>query len=177
MHLVTEGERGRFEFEPPLLLVEPGDSVRFVPDDHMHGVKSVAGMLPEGAAPWRGRMGDELVVKLDQPGVYGVKCPSGYKVGMVGLIVVGDDPGNWELARAVRHPPEPSRAFDALFDAADLRAGAPHGLHGLAAQPQWRPLAPIATVSSPSTRLMATTLRMVPSWRPASSSAPPATAF
>lgn len=118
MHLVTEGDHGRFEFEPPLLLIEPGDSVRFVPDDHMHGVKSVAGMLPEGAAPWRGRMGDEVVVTLDQPGVYGVKCPAGYKVGMVGLIVVGDHPGNWDLARAVRHPPEPSRAFDALFEAA-----------------------------------------------------------
>jgi pseudoazurin len=118
MHLVTEGERGRFEFEPPLLFIEPGDSVRFVPDDHMHGVKSVAGMLPEGAAPWRGRMGEELVVTLDRPGVYGVKCPAGYKVGMVGLIVVGHDPANWDLARSVRHPPEPSRAFAALFDAA-----------------------------------------------------------
>ncbi len=118
MHLVTEGEHGRFEFEPPLLLVAPGDSVRFVPDDHMHGVKSVAGMIPDGVAPWRGRMGDELVVTLNQPGVYGVKCPAGYKVGMVGLIVVGDHPPNWNLARAVRHPPEPSQAFDGLFDAA-----------------------------------------------------------
>jgi pseudoazurin len=118
MHLVTEGQHGRFEFEPPLLFIDPGDSVRFVPDDHMHGVKSVAGMLPEGATPWRGRMGEELVVTLDQPGVYGVKCPAGYKVGMVGLIVVGHDLVNWDLARSVRHPPEPSQAFAALFDAA-----------------------------------------------------------
>jgi pseudoazurin len=118
VRLVTDGEHGRFQFEPSLLFVEPGDSVRFVPEDHMHGVKSIAGMQPEGAAPWRGRLGDELVVTLDRPGVYGVKCPAGYKVGMVGLIVVGHDPGNWNLARAVRHPPEPSRAFAGLFDAA-----------------------------------------------------------
>jgi pseudoazurin len=121
VHLMTEGEHGRFTFEPPLLFIEPGDSVRFVPEDHMHGIKSIAGMLPEGAAPWRGRMGGELVVTLDQPGVYGVKCPAGYKVGMVGLIVVGRDPGNWESARAVRHPPEPSRAFAGLFSAAECR--------------------------------------------------------
>ena len=121
----------------------------------MHGVKSVAGMLPEGVAPWRGRMGDELVVTLNQPGVYGVKCPAGYKVGMVGLIVVGRDPPNWESARAVRHPPEPSRAFAGLFERGRVPAGAPGGLPGLALQPQWRPLAPTATVSSPSARLIA----------------------
>ena len=121
MRLVTGGEHGRFLFEPPLLFIAPGDSVRFVPEDHMHGVKSIAGMLPVGASPWRGRMGDELVVTLDRPGVYGVKCPAGYKVGMVGLIVVGDQPDNWDQARAVRHPPEPTRAFAGLVGAAECR--------------------------------------------------------
>ena len=81
----------------------------------MHAVKSIAGMLPEGAAPWRGRMGEEVVVELDQPGVYGVKCRSGYDVGMVGLLVVGDDPPNFAQAQKVRHPPAASMAFQAMF--------------------------------------------------------------
>lgn len=121
MRLVTESERGRFLFEPSLLLIQPGDTVTFVPESRMHGVKSVAGMLPEGAAPWRGRMGEQISVQLDQPGVYGVKCPAGYDVGMVGLIVVGNDPANWQSARAVRHPPAASTAFDELFAAAACR--------------------------------------------------------
>jgi pseudoazurin len=115
MSLVTEGTHGRFRFDPPLVLAQPGDTVRFVPQDSMHAVKSVAGMLPEGVAPWRGRMGEELVVPLPQPGVYGVKCRSGYEVGMVGLIVVGDNEANWASAAAVRHPPTASSAFAALF--------------------------------------------------------------
>ena len=115
MRLVTEDGNGRFHFEPALVLAAPGDSVRFVPDAPMHAVKSVAGMLPHGVAPWRGRMGEELVVQLDQPGLYGVKCRAGYEVGMVGLIVVGDSAPNWEDALAVRHPPAASAVFAALF--------------------------------------------------------------
>ena len=115
VHLVTEGAHGRFMFDPPVLFAQPGDTVRFVPDDAMHAVKSIAGMLPEGAAPWRGRMGEEIVVELDQPGVYGVKCRSGYDVGMVGMLVVGDDPPNFEQAQKVRHPPAASMAFQAMF--------------------------------------------------------------
>ena len=34
------------------------------------------------------------------PGVYGVKCRSGYDVGMVGLLVVGDDPPNFVAGAA-----------------------------------------------------------------------------
>ena len=115
VHLATESVQGRFLFEPPILFAEPGDTVRFVPDDGMHGVKSIKGMLPEGATPWRGRMGEEVAVKLDQPGVYGVKCRSGYDIGMVGLVVVGDDPPNFAEAQRVRHPPAAAMAFQAMF--------------------------------------------------------------
>ena len=115
MRLVTESSNGRFRFEPDLLFAAPGDIVRFLPDDAMHAVKSVAGMVPDGAAPWRGRMGEELAVQLDRPGLYGVKCRAGYEVGMVGLIVVGDTAPNWDEAIAVRHPPAASAAFAQLF--------------------------------------------------------------
>lgn len=121
VHLVSENERGKFHFEPQLLYAQVGDVVRFVPDDAMHAVKSVPGMLPAGAAPWRGYMGETLEVQLDRPGVYGVKCRAGYDVGMVGLIVVGDQPANWDEARAVRHPPRASEAFAELFDEAGCR--------------------------------------------------------
>ena len=115
VHLVTEGEHGRFMFDPPVVYAQTGDTIRFLPDDAMHAVKSIVGMLPEGAASWRGRMGEEVLVQLDQPGVYGVKCRSGYDIGMVGLLVVGDDPPNFAQAQTVRHPAAASRAFQSMF--------------------------------------------------------------
>jgi pseudoazurin len=121
VHLVSESESGRFRFEPAVVYAEVGDTVRFIPDDGMHAAKSVPGMLPAGATPWRGRMGETVSVHLERPGVYGVKCRSGYEVGMVGLIVVGSDPPNWDEARAVRHPSRPSAEFALLFDEAGCK--------------------------------------------------------
>ena len=124
VQLMMESDAGRFRFAPALLLAEPGDEVRFVPDGRLHAVASIAGMLPEGVPPWRSRMGEPMTLQLDVPGVYGVKCLAHYSLGMVALIVVGRDPANWDRARAVRHPPAAAEAMAALFDAAACRLGA-----------------------------------------------------
>jgi pseudoazurin len=123
VRLLTESDEGRFRFEPPLVFAAVGDTVRFVPDNRLHAVKSVAGMLPDGVPGWRGRMGEELVVALEQPGVYGIKCQAHYQVGMVALIVVGSRPPNWRTARAVRHPPMPTEVFQGLFAEAACAEG------------------------------------------------------
>lgn len=126
VRMLVESDDGRFTFEPTLLFVQPGDQVRFVPDSPMHAVKSISGMLPEHALGWRGRMGGETLVRLDVPGVYGIKCMAHYEVGMVALIVVGDQaPANWSAAQTVRHPPMADAAFDRLFAQAACRLPRP----------------------------------------------------
>ncbi len=122
--MVTEGPGGRFRFEPAIVRIRPGDTVRFVAHDPIHATKSIPGMMPAGAAPWWGEMGAPLEVTFTVPGVYGFKCPSHYTVGMVGLIIVGDPGANLEEARAQRHPGMAQEAFDRLFarlSAADRR--------------------------------------------------------
>ena len=123
VRLLMEGHAGRFRFEPALVLAEPGDEIRFLPESRLHGVKSIAGMLPAGVPPWRSRMGEPLPLRLDAPGIYGVKCPAHYQLGMVALIVVGRDPPNWAEARAVRHPPAAAEVMQALFAAAACELG------------------------------------------------------
>jgi pseudoazurin len=121
MRLMTDAPQGRFSFEPPILFAAVGDGVRLVPSSRLHAVKSIAGMLPEGVKPWRGRMGEEVQLRLDTPGVYGLKCSAHYQIGMVALIVVGDARPNWDAARAVRHPPLPAGVLDRLFNVAACR--------------------------------------------------------
>ncbi len=123
VRLVTDGVEGRFRFEPQLVLAAVGDEVRFEPADRLHAVKSMGGMLPEGVAPWRGRMGEEVRLRLKAPGVYGVKCSAHYQIGMVALIVAGDAPPNWDAARAVRHAPMAAERMEGLFREAACRLG------------------------------------------------------
>lgn len=126
VRLLTQGTAGLFRIEPALVWVDPGTRVRFPLDSHIHGVRSVPGMLPEGAEPVAGGVGVPAEVTLEVEGVYGIKCPSHYALGMVGLIVVGDPSANLEAARAVRHPPAAQTVFDRLFELLDcLRRGGP----------------------------------------------------
>ena len=115
VRMVTDGSDGRFRFEPRIVRIQPGDTVRFVAHDPIHATKSIPGMMPEGARPWWGEMGQALEVTLTVPGVYGFKCPSHYTVGMVGLIIVGDPSPNLRKAASLRHPRMAQEAFARLF--------------------------------------------------------------
>jgi len=47
--------------------------------------------MPEGAAGWKSKMGEEgFSVKLEKEGAYVYKCNPHMTTGMVGAIVVGD---------------------------------------------------------------------------------------
>ena len=101
-------------FDPAFVRIAPGDTVRFVPTDKGHDVASIAGMLPDGAIPFEGKMNQETAVTFDKPGVYGVKCKPHYGMGMVALIVVGE-PTNVDAAKAIKQPGKAKKAFEALF--------------------------------------------------------------
>ncbi len=102
-------------FEPALVKVAPGDTVKFVSTDKGHNAESIKGMLPEGAAPFVGKNGEDIVVKFDQEGIYGVKCLPHYGMGMVAMIVVGT-PSNLDQAKAVPQVGKAKQVFATLFD-------------------------------------------------------------
>jgi pseudoazurin len=112
--MLNKGADGTMVFEPSLLKIAPGDRIRFVPTDKGHNVLSIEGMAPEGAAAFQSKMGQELTVTFDQPGVYGYECKPHYGMGMVGLVVVGD-PVNLAEAQAVPQKGKAKKRFEALF--------------------------------------------------------------
>ncbi|WP_234685147.1 pseudoazurin [Bradyrhizobium monzae] len=102
-------------FEPALVKIAPGDTVKFVASDKGHNAASIKGMLPDGAAPFVGKNGEDMSVKFDQAGVYGVKCVPHYALGMVAMIVVGT-PTNIEQAKAVPQVGKAKQMFATLFE-------------------------------------------------------------
>lgn len=89
--MLNKGEAGTMVFEPALVKLAPGDSIRFIPTDKSHNVETIDGMLPEGATPFVGKLNEELTVTFDQPGLYGLRCKPHFAMGMVMVISVGDD--------------------------------------------------------------------------------------
>ena len=113
--MLNKGAEGMMVFEPALIKVAPGDTVRFISADKGHNAETVKGMLPDGAASFAGKIGEDVAVKFDQAGIYGVKCTPHYGMGMVALVVVGT-PANEDQARAVPQVGKAKQVFAALFD-------------------------------------------------------------
>ncbi|MGY3617214.1 pseudoazurin [Bradyrhizobium sp. USDA 10063] len=114
--LLNKGaDGGVMVFEPAFVKIAPGDTVKFLSTDKGHNAESVKGMLPEGATPFVGKNGEDIAVKFDKEGVYGVKCLPHYGMGMVAMIVVGT-PGNVDQAKAVPQTGKAKQVFATLFD-------------------------------------------------------------
>lgn len=101
--MLNNGKAGMMVFEPALVKVAPGDTVTFQPIDKIHSAESIPGMIPAGAAPFKGKMGQPMTVKFSTPGVYGYKCPPHYGMGMVGVVIVGNASSNIAAAEKVTH--------------------------------------------------------------------------
>jgi pseudoazurin len=115
VRMLDKGTEGVMVFEPALVKIEPGDTVKFVGTSKGHNAESIKGMLPEGATPFVGKLNQDIAVSFDKPGVYGVKCLPHYGMGMVALIVVGT-PVNADAAKAVVHPGKAKQVFANLFN-------------------------------------------------------------
>ena len=103
VRMLNKGEKGAMVFEPDLVRIAPGDTVTFRATNPGHNAETIKGMLPDGAEPFVGKMGEDVTVTFAAPGVYGVKCKPHLAMGMVAAVVVGD-PVNLEAAKAVKAP-------------------------------------------------------------------------
>lgn len=102
-------------FEPSILKIEKGDSVKFITVDNGHNSASKKGMLPDGALPWNGKLDEELEITFNLDGTYGYVCLPHLEMGMVGLILVGDYSVNFKEAKSVRQRGGAKKAFRALL--------------------------------------------------------------
>lgn len=122
--MLNKGKAGMMVFEPALVKVAPGDTVTFVPTDKSHNAESIAGMLPPGAAPFKGKMNQPVKVTFSKPGVYGYKCLPHYGMGMVGVVVVGNPATNLAAAQKVGHPGKAKQVFGGLLGQAATKSAA-----------------------------------------------------
>jgi pseudoazurin len=121
--MLNKGAEGTMVFEPALVKIQPGDTVKFVATDKGHNAGSIKGMFPADTTPFTGKNSEDVTVSFDKPGAFGVKCLPHYGMGMVALIVVGI-PGNLAEAKAVPQVGRPKQVFAGLFERLRSQAAA-----------------------------------------------------
>ena len=86
--MLNAGKEGMMVFEPAVLTIKKGDTVKFVATDVSHNSSSVEGMIPAGATPWVGALSQDIEVTLTEEGVYVYQCTPHNMMAMVGVIKV-----------------------------------------------------------------------------------------
>jgi pseudoazurin len=102
-------------FKPGLVKVAKGDTVKWVATNPGHNVAFVAGGVPAGVALFTSPFAKEITYKFDKPGIYVYKCTPHLGMGMVGLVVVGNDKSNLAAAKAAYVPPLAKKRLEPFF--------------------------------------------------------------
>ena len=90
VQMKNAGTDGTMVFEPGFLKVAVGDTVTFEPTDPGHNSESIPGLVPEGAAGWKGAFSQKTTVTIDKEGVYVYKCTPHAMMAMIGVIQAGN---------------------------------------------------------------------------------------
>jgi pseudoazurin len=88
----ADGERMVFSQE--LIRAEVGDVIKFIATDRSHNAQSVRDALPEGQEDFKGRMSKDVEYTVTETGLTAVVCQPHQAMGMVALVVVGNDLSN-----------------------------------------------------------------------------------
>ena len=93
--LNKDADGNKMVYSQEIARVAAGDTITWVPTSKGHNVEIVA--APEGFdIPKKSKNGKEVAITFDVPGVYYYWCTPHKGMGMIGLVVVGDDTSNAE---------------------------------------------------------------------------------
>lgn len=124
IEMLNSNEAGdRMVFSQELIRAEVGDVIRFVPTDPSHNAQSVRDALPEGQDDFRGRMNKVVEYAVTETGLTAVICQPHQSMGMVALIVVGNDLSNADQVLGARIPGRGMEKIEALLQ--EARASLP----------------------------------------------------
>ncbi|WP_070888101.1 pseudoazurin [Pseudomonas argentinensis] len=116
--MLNRGAGGAMVYEPDYLAIAPGDRVKFIATHPSHNAASLPVFLPAAAEPFKGRINEEIEVKFEVPGFYGIQCIPHLAMGMVMLIQVGDRPSR-EVQIPASLPARAKQRFEQIIEQAN----------------------------------------------------------
>jgi len=97
--------------------IDAGDTITWLPKSKGHNVEFVAG--PDGwEAPKKSKNGKEVAITFDTPGIYLYQCTPHKSMGMIAMVVVGDDTSNLDAMAGMKMRGKSKKKMKALL--ADL---------------------------------------------------------
>ena len=91
----------KMAYSQDITRIDVGDTITWVPTSKGHNVHFVAG--PDGwDLPKKSKNNKEVAITFDTPGVYMYQCTPHATMGMIAMVIVGDDLSNLDDIKAMK---------------------------------------------------------------------------
>jgi len=107
----------KMAYSEDITRIDVGDTITWVPTSKGHNVHFIAG--PEGwDLPKKSKNNKEVAITFDTPGVYMYQCTPHATMGMIAMVIVGDDLSNLDDIKAMKMRGKSKKKMKAIL--ADL---------------------------------------------------------
>ena len=89
-------------FSKKIVNIDVGDTVFWEASDKGHNVEFIKNGVPEGVERFKSKLNKDVRYKFTIPGIYAYMCTPHKSLGMIGLIIVGDDKSNLEMIKKIK---------------------------------------------------------------------------
>ena len=90
----------RMVFSEKVISVKTNDEIFWKSKDKGHNVELIG--MPKGAKKYKSKISKDANYKFEKPGIYLYQCTPHKAMGMIGLVVVGNDKSNLDKIKKVK---------------------------------------------------------------------------
>ena len=90
----------RMVYSEKVLSIKVNDEITWKSVDKGHNVELIG--MPKGASKYKSKISKDAKYTFTQPGIYLYQCTPNKAMGMIGLVVVGEDKNNLDKIRKVK---------------------------------------------------------------------------
>jgi pseudoazurin len=90
----------RMVFSKKVISVDVNDDVLWKSVNKGHNVEFI--VMPEGVKKYKSKISKEASYKFEKPGIYLYQCTPHKAMGMIGIVIVGNDKSNLEKIKKVK---------------------------------------------------------------------------
>ena len=107
----------KMAYSEDIARIDVGDTITWVPTSKGHNVHFIAG--PDGSdLPKKSKNNKEVAITFDTPGVYLYQCTPHATMGMIAMVIVGEDLSNLDDIKAMKMRGKSKKKMKAML--ADL---------------------------------------------------------
>ena len=100
LEMLNKLGKERMVFSKKIISIDLNDQVLWKSVDKGHNVQFIG--MPDGAKKYKSKISKDASYKFEKPGIYLYQCTPHKAMGMIGIIVVGNDKSNLEAIKKVK---------------------------------------------------------------------------